>query len=89
MNSVKRALKSFGYKPTVYPKLTKEVLRADRVILYYGIGLKRHFGYAERHQGTIFKYKNPTITAESLSKHEKRLDPTFIYYVICERMDDK
>ena len=87
LEAVILALKSFNYSPTVYTKLTKEVLEADRVILYYGRGLRRHFSYAERHEGDIFKYKNPTIKAESLKDHEKRLSPTFIKYIIAERID--
>ena len=87
LEGVRLGLRHFGYNSTIYAKLTREVLTADRVILYYGKGLRRHFGYAERHDGDIFKYKNPTITAERLKEHEKRLNPTFIYYIVCERID--
>ncbi len=86
-----RGLRHFGVKPKVYTRLDENVLKADRIILYYGYGarnmFKRHFGYAERHEGEVFKYKNPTIKAEPLRDHVKRIDPTFIKYIIAERND--
>lgn len=87
LEGVQLGLRHFGYNSTIYTKLTREVFTADRAILYYGIGLKRHFGYAERHEGDVFKYKNPTLTAEPLADHVKRLNPTFIKYIIAERND--
>lgn len=88
LDGLKRGLMHFGYKPKVYNRLTEEVLKSNQIILYYGYGLKRHFGYAERHEGEIFKYKNPTITAEPLRNHIKRINPTFIKYITAERKDD-